>query len=142
MPVIDAVPGLGGQYGPRTEFRTRPGLGDLPPLPRNFKLVGSNYQFVRLSTERMCAATSLELLCDSSAAIFTKVMLTFCELFDDGIKKNYRVPTGSDEPCTFLGSLDRDAHGVVEASTNSFRFSEMMAPFAGRVVVSDPGAAD
>lgn len=60
------------------------------------------------------------------------------ELGQDGGKKHYRVSIGNDELPAFLNSLDQDAQVVVEASTNSFRFSEMLAPFAGRVVVSDP----
>ena len=60
------------------------------------------------------------------------------ELGQDGGKKHYRVGLTDDELATFLETLSQDAQVVLEASTSSFRFSEMMAQRVGRVVVSDP----
>lgn len=60
------------------------------------------------------------------------------ELSHDGDKKHYRVALTDDELPPFFDTLDEDAQVVVEASTSSFRFSELVAGRAGRVVVSDP----
>ena len=60
------------------------------------------------------------------------------ELDRDGAKKHYRVALTEDELTSFFRTLGQDAQVVMEASTGSFRFSEMVAQHAGRVAVSDP----
>ena len=60
------------------------------------------------------------------------------ELGQDGAKKHYRVELTDAELSSFFGTLGQDAQVVVEASTSSYRFSEMLGQRAGRVVVSDP----
>lgn len=60
------------------------------------------------------------------------------ELGEHGGGKHYRVPLTETDLAAFLRTLDQDAQVVMEASTSSFRFSEMLSPHAGRVVVSDP----
>ena len=58
------------------------------------------------------------------------------ELSADGTRHEYRVsiPSGLGEFCARLTPTDQVA---VEASTSSFRFGEMVARHAGRVVVSE-----
>lgn len=58
------------------------------------------------------------------------------ELLQDGGQHSYRfdVPAGLPDFCSRLGP---DCHVVVEASTNSFRFSEVISPFVSKVTVCD-----
>ena len=63
------------------------------------------------------------------------------ELAGDGTKKHCKIPLYGPEMTKFCESLDEHAQVVVEASTNSFRFSEIAGRFAGRVVVCDPAQA-
>ena len=63
------------------------------------------------------------------------------ELGQDGAKKHYRVELTDAELSSFFGTLGQDAQVVVEASTSSYRFSEMLGQRAGRVVVSGTSAA-
>ena len=55
----------------------------------------------------------------------------------DGQKQEYRVaiPGGLDD---FIERLDPSAQLVLEASTNSFKLADKLAPHVGRLVVSDP----
>jgi transposase len=60
------------------------------------------------------------------------------ELGKDGTSKHLKIALHDDEMTEFLQSLDQDTQVVVEASTNSFRFCEIAARHAGRVIACDP----
>ncbi|MCW5866014.1 MAG: IS110 family transposase [Candidatus Eremiobacteraeota bacterium] len=60
------------------------------------------------------------------------------ELSADLQKKHYRLCLTSEALSSFLETLDKECQVVLEASTTSFRFAELVAPWVGRVVVSDP----
>jgi len=59
------------------------------------------------------------------------------ELREDGKRLNYRVALPDGLPA-FKQRLDADCQLVLEASTNTFRLADELAPHVGRLVVGDP----